>query len=87
MASRGALFLRILKDGEKIEKAYNSTTFAPGRKRMRLADHKGLEKALFLWFKRAQSSSLPVTGPISEEKARDIAPQMGIENPNSATAD
>ncbi|KAM7306822.1 tigger transposable element-derived protein 4-like [Ixodes scapularis] len=47
---------------------------------MRLADHKGLEKALFLWFKRDRSSNLPVTGPILEEKARNIALQMGTEN-------
>ncbi|KAG0413953.1 hypothetical protein HPB47_008884 [Ixodes persulcatus] len=42
---------RILKDGDKIEKAYNSGAFAPGKKRMRPATHKGLEKVLFLWFK------------------------------------
>ncbi|KAH6922941.1 hypothetical protein HPB50_020280 [Hyalomma asiaticum] len=71
---------RILKDREKLEKAYNSGAFTPGRKRMRLADHEDLEKALFLWFKRARSSNLPVTGPILEEKARDIALQMGIED-------
>ncbi|KAG0444191.1 hypothetical protein HPB47_014067, partial [Ixodes persulcatus] len=58
----------ILKDGGKIEKAYNSGAFAPGRKRMRQADHKGLEKALFLRFKRARSSNLPVIWPILEEK-------------------
>lgn len=71
---------RILKDREKIQKAYNSGAFTPGRKRMRLADHEDLEKALFLWFKRARSSNLPVTGPILEEKARDIALQIGIED-------
>ncbi|KAH7974902.1 hypothetical protein HPB49_021032 [Dermacentor silvarum] len=37
----------------KDSKAYNSGAFTPGRKRMRLADHEDLEKALFLWFKRA----------------------------------
>ncbi|KAG0416196.1 hypothetical protein HPB47_006620 [Ixodes persulcatus] len=67
---------RILKDGDKIEKAYNSGAFAPGKKRMRLADHEGLKKGLFPWFKRAQSSNLPVNGPILEEKARDIALQI-----------
>ncbi|KAH6945741.1 hypothetical protein HPB50_009736 [Hyalomma asiaticum] len=71
---------RILKDREKIEKAYNSGAFTPGRKRMRLADCEDLKKALFLWFKRARSSTLPVTGPILEKKARDIALQMGIED-------
>ncbi|KAH7955377.1 hypothetical protein HPB52_000799 [Rhipicephalus sanguineus] len=49
---------------------------------MRLVDHKSREKALFLWFKCARSSNIPVTWPILEEKARDVALRMGIEDFN-----
>lgn len=69
---------RILKDLEKIEKAYNSSAFAPGRKRMHLANHEGPEKALFLWFKCARSSNLPVIGPILEENARHHTPNGNL---------
>lgn len=70
--------LRILKDCDN-DKVYNSSAFARNRKRMRLADHKDLEKALSLQFKHVQNSDLSVARSILE-KATDIALQMGIED-------
>ncbi|KAH6948543.1 hypothetical protein HPB50_025039 [Hyalomma asiaticum] len=71
----------------RIEKVYNSSAFAPCRKRICLADYEGLEEVFFLWFKHARSSNLPVTRLVLEENARDIALQMGIlKSSNSAMA-
>nr|XP_037284947.1 major centromere autoantigen B-like [Rhipicephalus microplus] len=69
---------RILKNKETIEGAVKNGAFSS--KRMRTTPHKELEKVIFIWFKRARSSNFPISGPIPEQMAREIAMQMGVEN-------
>ncbi|KAH7964872.1 hypothetical protein HPB49_001943 [Dermacentor silvarum] len=70
--------LWISKNKEAIEWAVKNGTFMS--KRMRMTPYEELEKVLFLWFKHARSANFPISGPILEQKAREIALQMGIEN-------
>lgn len=71
---------RILKNKYTIEGAVKNGTFTSKRMRMRTTPYEELEKVLFVWFKRARSSNFPISGPILEQKAREIALQMGVEN-------
>ncbi|KAH6932593.1 hypothetical protein HPB50_008014 [Hyalomma asiaticum] len=48
--------------------------------RMRTTAYKEIEDVLFLWFKRARSANFPISGPILEDKAKEIATRMGIED-------
>lgn len=76
---------QIMKNKDVIQGAVKSGTFASNRMRMRTTPYEELEKVLFLWFKRARSASFPISGPILEQKAREIALQMGLRIPASAT--
>ncbi|XP_049267996.1 TBC1 domain family member 13 [Rhipicephalus sanguineus] len=69
---------RILKNKNTIEGAVKNGTFTS--KRMRMTPYEELGKVVFVWFKRARSSNFPISGPILEQKAREIALQMGVEN-------
>ncbi|KAH6934137.1 hypothetical protein HPB50_020675 [Hyalomma asiaticum] len=71
---------RILKNKGKIEEAVKLGNFATDRMRMRTTAYKEIEDVLFLWFKRARSANFPISGPILEEKAKEIATRMGIED-------
>ncbi|KAK8774506.1 hypothetical protein V5799_010962 [Amblyomma americanum] len=68
----------IVKAKDKLRN--NAGHFAPDRKRLREAAHPELEKAVFLWLKRARSCSLPVSGPILREKAEQLSLRFGIED-------
>lgn len=57
----------LLKAKDKLQN--NASRFAPDRKRLGEVAYPDLGKALLLWFKRARSSNLPVSGPILREKA------------------
>lgn len=71
---------RISKDKEKIQDAVKRGSFATDRRRMRKTPFEEIENVLFLWFKRARSANFPISGPILEEKAGEIASQLGIDN-------
>ena len=42
-------------------------------KRCRGANHDEIEKKILDWFRKARSKNIPVTGPMLQEKARQIA--------------
>ncbi|KAH6942878.1 hypothetical protein HPB50_011390 [Hyalomma asiaticum] len=48
--------------------------------RMRTTADKEIEDVLFLWFKRARSANFPISGPTLEEKTKEAASQIGIED-------
>ena len=67
----------ILKNKRKTLEAFESSTFRPDRKRLRTAAHTDVEEALLLWFKQARSQGVPVSGPILQLKARELAAALG----------
>ncbi|KAG0426438.1 hypothetical protein HPB47_026453 [Ixodes persulcatus] len=71
---------RISKYKEKIQDAVKRGSFATDRRRMRKTPFEEIENVLFLWFKRARSANFPISGPILEEKAGEIASQLGIDD-------
>ena len=66
-----------LKNAEKIKKAYESECFGASRKKMRLAKHEDVEKALYQWLLAARSDNIPISGEILKEKAEQLAVKLG----------
>ena len=54
--------------------------FKPTRMRARTAKHADLDSALFLWFKNARSLNIPISGPILQTKADNLAKMLGLES-------
>ncbi|XP_064463461.1 tigger transposable element-derived protein 4-like [Ornithodoros turicata] len=51
--------------------------FTANRKRLREAAHPRATEALLLWLKRARSSNIPVSGPILQAEANELAERLG----------
>ena len=66
-----------MKNKRKTIEAFESSTFRPDRKRLRTAAYTDVEDALLLWFKQARSQGVPVSGPILQIKARELAATLG----------
>ena len=47
-------------------------------KRCRGANHDEIEKKILDWFRKARSKNIPVTGPMLQEKARQIAEALDL---------
>ena len=67
----------IIKNKEKTLEAFESSSFLPDRKRLRTATYTDVEDALLLWFKQARSLNVPISGPILQMKARELAMSLG----------
>ncbi|KAH7997483.1 hypothetical protein HPB51_026406 [Rhipicephalus microplus] len=64
----------LVKDSARVTAALSDGDFAPKRKKMRTAAHKGLEDVLLAWIQRARSMNLPVNGCSSEGKSGGNCP-------------
>lgn len=49
-------------------------------KRLYTAQHKDLEEAVLVWFKQQRLLNVPISGPILQAKADQLAEKMKIEN-------
>lgn len=74
-----------MKNKHKIVDASDVAHFTPGRTRLRLAAHSDIEEALLLWFTQARTLNLPVSGPILQIKARELATSMGYNDFSCST--
>ena len=70
----------IIKERKRIEAAFEESKFQPQRKRIRSAKYEDIESGLLLWFKGIREKNLPVSGPILQTKAEEIAKEMGFED-------
>lgn len=70
----------IIKNRDQIEKNVAFGSFVPTTKRMRTANFEDVEHELLEWFNHIRSSNLPISGPIIQSKAKEIATMFGIEN-------
>ena len=75
----------IIKNKVKLRELYESSTFEPERKRLRIAAYCDIEEALFTWFKPARSTNVPVSGPILMIKAKELAVKLGHQYFNCST--
>ena len=55
-------------------------TGAPRRKRVRTSKHSDVESALILWFKDKRSQNIPLSGPMLQQKAIDLAKSLGVDD-------
>ena len=69
-----------IKSAEKIKKAYENSSFGTGRKKMRLAKHEDVEKALYVWILAARSEGVPISGELLKEKANQLAQKLGVQD-------
>ena len=73
---------KLLKNREKIEEQFQSSTVPTSSKRLRLSPYDSLEQGLLKWFKQTRASLLPVSGPLLAEIAERLAKEMGITDWN-----
>ena len=70
----------IIKERKRIEAAFEESKFQPQRKRIRSAKYEDIKSGLLLWFKGIREKNLPISGPILQAKAEEIAKEMGFED-------
>ena len=70
----------IIKERKRIEAAFEESKFQPQRKRIQLAKYEDIESGLLLWFKGIREKNLPISGPILQAKAEEIAKEMVFED-------
>ncbi|KAL4153502.1 hypothetical protein QTP88_001335 [Uroleucon formosanum] len=68
----------IWKNKDKLKNMFQTTSLKA--KRLRTAQHKGLEEAVLVWFKQQRLLSVPISGPILQTKIDQLAEKMKIEN-------
>uniref|UniRef100_H3B7F5 HTH CENPB-type domain-containing protein n=1 Tax=Latimeria chalumnae TaxID=7897 RepID=H3B7F5_LATCH len=67
----------ILKSKDKILEAYHFSDFNSAHKKLRTADYKDVENALFEWFKSVRDENIPLSGPMLAIKADELAKKLG----------
>ena len=70
----------ILQNREKLSDASGCS-----RQRLKSAKYEDLEKILVEWFHQARSSNLPISGPILQEKAFEVAARLGLDEFSAST--
>lgn len=74
-------FRTILKKRSELNSAREGT----GRKKVRSAKYEEMEAIVKTWFIQARSSNIPVSGPILQEKALQVAKTLGITDFTAST--
>jgi predicted XRE-type DNA-binding protein len=69
----------IIKNRKTIDEVVASGAITGHRKRLRTAKYEDVEEELLQWFNHTRSSNIPLSGPIVQEKAKEIARTYGIE--------
>ena len=69
----------ILKNKDSIRQQFAASSNLE-RKRSQNPSEKDLEEAILTWLKEMRRRSVPLSGPIVQEKAREFAVKLGIEN-------
>lgn len=71
----------ILKDRIKVEK--HTTDLK--RKKVRAANFEDIDKAVFAWFRETRSKNIPISGPLIQEKAKELGKLLGHLNFKAST--
>ena len=68
----------IIKNSENIIQAIQNN-FSKSRKRLKVTTHESsIDKAVWLWFQKARSMRIPISGPIIHEKALKFAKELNL---------
>ena len=67
----------IIKNKDKIYESFEQSLCVSSKKRLRTAAHQDIEEALVLWLKFARSRQVPVSGPLLQTKAQELASELG----------
>ncbi|KAL0277077.1 UNVERIFIED_CONTAM: hypothetical protein PYX00_004484 [Menopon gallinae] len=70
----------ILRNKEKILKAWTYNEVCASRKRLREPRFGELEECTLRWFKQARDNNIPVSGPVLLNKAEEFSKMLKIEN-------
>ncbi|MGL5085476.1 MAG: transposase, partial [Clostridium sp.] len=65
------------KKADMIKQMYEKSLFDPARKKLRVAEHKGVDDAVFQWFTNTLATNLSVTGPVLMDKADILDAKLG----------
>ena len=60
------------KKADVIKQMYEKSVFDPTRKKLRGAEHKDVDDAVFQWFTNTRATNLPVNGPLLMENTLNI---------------
>ncbi|GBM14938.1 hypothetical protein AVEN_11472-1, partial [Araneus ventricosus] len=70
---------KAIKEKDLILKEYEDFKFH-GVKRMRHKKYVDINEAVLEWFKTVRAKKIPVSGPMIQHKAKELADPLGIEN-------
>ncbi|GBO43251.1 Tigger transposable element-derived protein 4 [Araneus ventricosus] len=70
---------KIIREKDLILKEYKDFKFR-GVKRMRHEKYVDINEAVLEWFKIVRAKKIPVSGPMIQPKAKELADALGIEN-------
>ncbi|GBN98087.1 hypothetical protein AVEN_146456-1 [Araneus ventricosus] len=70
---------KIIKEKDLILKEYEDFKLR-GVKRMKHERHVDINEAVLEWFKTVRAKQIPVSGPMIQHKAKELADVLGIEN-------
>ncbi|GBO43455.1 Tigger transposable element-derived protein 4 [Araneus ventricosus] len=70
---------KVIKEKDLILKEYEDFKFR-GVKRMRHEKYVDINEVVLEWFKTVRAKKIPVSGPMIQHKAKELADTLGIEN-------
>jgi transposase len=71
-----------LKNKDSIKDGYQK--FGPKRKSMKVGLYDELEEVLTTWFKATRSNNIPISGPMLQAKADELAHKMSVQGFNAS---
>ena len=69
-----------LANKDKILAAYESGEINPKRQKMKRAENKDLDKAVYTWFHNTHANNVPVSGVVLKEKALQFAKSLHLDD-------
>ena len=70
----------ILNEKEKLMKLWETNTSANIKRKKRPAMYEEINHAVFDWFCLARCSNVPISGPMIQQEAKEIAERLNIDN-------
>ena len=65
-----------LKKKEEYKQAFLTQSFGPANKRMKKGDYEDVDDALDTWMREARARDIPISGPILQAKAQELAAEL-----------
>ncbi|XP_037528447.1 tigger transposable element-derived protein 6-like [Rhipicephalus sanguineus] len=72
----------IYKNKDKLRQQLQQDSSSLSRKRIRTSKYEDLDAALFRWFREVRAQSIPVSGPMLQQKAKSLGALLGHDDFN-----